>query len=359
MIKKILLTSAIIAALLVLGVAGYVVQGAYFNPAKYDGDATEKISQYMNDKGKEFQGTLLVAQGDQVLFEKSYGWADKKKKVKNTDESQYQIGSLTKSFTAAAILKLQENGQLETSDTLSKYLPDFPRSNDITIHQLLTHTSGIYNYTSGKFNQKSKVSPKGIVKWFEDKKLDFEPGEKFSYSNSNYILLGLIIEKVSGMPYEQFLEENILQPAHLDETTPIRAEAKHLVVGYRGEKKDTFIDNSVPYAAGMLISTVSDLEKYIKAIHDGTLLSKESEKELFTPDKENYAYGWINADVLGEKVHMHNGGINGFRSVMGYYPEKDYTVILLSNNVKTNVDSMALDLSGILFNKKVNILDRF
>lgn len=359
LLKKGFIIFGIASLLLVIGFVAMFVFSASFNPMKYEGNTSERISQYLDEEGEDFQGTVLVAKGDDILFEQSYGWADKKNKRKNDANSQYQIGSITKSFTAAAILMLEEKGQLKTSDTLDKYFPEFPRGKEITIHQLLTHTSGIYNYTSSKFNQKKEVTPEEIVRWFEDEQLDFDPGKKFSYSNSNYILLGLIVEKVSGMSYEQFLEENIFKPAQLDMTTSDRGEAKHLAVGYKGSKKDTYIDNSIPYAAGMLISTVGDLEKYIKAIHDGTLLKEESQKKLFTTEKNDYAYGWINKEILGKKVHMHNGGINGFRSVMGFYPKNGYTVIVLSNNVMTNVDSMALDLSSILFNKKVDVFDRY
>ncbi|WP_442598885.1 serine hydrolase domain-containing protein [Neobacillus sp. D3-1R] len=359
MLKKGFMVFGIALVLLVVGFVAMFVFSSSFNPNKYEGSTSEKIAQYMDDKGETFQGTVLVTKGEDTIFEESYGWADKKKKIKNDVQTQYQIGSITKSFTSAAILMLEEEGKLKTSDTIDQYLPKFPRGNEITIHQLLTHTSGIYNYTSGNFNQKKKVSPEEIVHWFENEELDFEPGKKFSYSNSNYILLGLIIEKVSGIPYEQFLEKNILKPVNLNMTTANRNEAEGLAVGYKGTKKDTLMDNSIPYAAGMLISTVGDLDAYIKAIHKGNLLNEESQKELFRPEKEDYAYGWMNKEVLGERVHMHNGGINGFRSIMEYYPEKDYTVIVLSNNVMTNVDSMALDLSAILLNKKVNVFNRY
>ncbi|MFD2445406.1 serine hydrolase [Bacillus sp. CGMCC 1.16607] len=358
MAKKILIGLGIAIVLIIVGFIITLSVVMSFNPNKYEGNTEEKISQYIKDK-EDFRGTVLVTKGDEIIFDKSYGFANDKKKIKNDEHTQYQIGSLTKSFTAAAILKLEEEGKLKTSDPIADYLPDFPRGKDITLHHLLTHTSGIYNYTAGKFVQNKKVTPEKIVKWFDKEKLEFEPGEKFQYSNSNYILLGMIIEKVSGMSYEQFLAENILKPAGLNETTTNRDDAKNLAIGYKGYKKDKFIDNSVPYAAGMVISTANDLLKYDKALYERKIVNEESLKKLFTPEKDDYAYGWINTEMFGEKVHWHNGGINGFRSIMSYFPDQGYTIIVLSNNVMENVDSAAMDISAILFNKKLSILDRF
>jgi CubicO group peptidase (beta-lactamase class C family) len=359
MIKKVFITLGISVALLIVGIVVLLVLAGSFNPSKYEGNVDEKLSQYLEDKGEDFQGTVLVAKGNDIVFEKSFGWADKKRKVKNENSTQYQIGSITKSITATAILLLEEKGKLKTSDPLAKYLPDFPNGKEITLHHLLTHTSGIYNYTSGEFVQKKKVTPEKIVSWFAEKKPEFSPGEDFSYSNSNYILLGMVIEKVSGMKYEKFIEENITKPIELEHTTAVREEATKLAIGYKGDTKDTFIDNSVPYAAGMVISTANDLFKYSRTIHQGEILSDQSRTKLFKPERSDYAYGWVTSEVLGEDMHMHNGGINGFRSIMTYYPESEYTIIILSNNVYYNVDSMSLDLSAILFNEKVNIFDRF
>lgn len=359
MVKKILIGLGILFGLVILGFIILIIAVANFNPNKYEGDKMEKFAQYMDDRGKGYQGSVLVAEGNTIIFDKSYGWADKQKKIENETSTQYQIGSITKSFTAAAILKLEEEGLLHTNDKLSKYLPDFPNSGNFSLHQLLTHTSGIYNYTAGDFEQTKKVQPEEIVKWFEDKELEFEPGTKYSYSNSNYILLGMVIEHVSGVSYETYLAEHIFKPIQLPQTTANRNEAPNLAVGYKGKEQDSFIDNSVPYAAGMLISTTADLLNYVKAIHEGAVLNDASREKLFTPEKDNYAYGWISTEIFGEKAHWHNGGINGFRSIMIYYPEKDYTIIFLSNNVLADVDSMALELSAILFDKKITILDRF
>ncbi|MFO1445207.1 beta-lactamase family protein [Bacillus sp. Bva_UNVM-123] len=355
--KRILKWVGVAVGLLAIGIFILNVKSAYFNPNKYEGDKVEKIAQYMEDRGKDFQGSLLVAEGDKIIFEKGYGWADKQNKIKNDPNSQYQTASLTKSFTAAAILKLEEDGLLHTSDKLSVYLPNFPNGEKITLHHLLTQTSGIYNYTEAKFDQTKKVRPEELVSWFEGKELEFETGTKFAYSNSNYILLGLMIEKVSGVPYEKYVAENIFKPAQLNHTTAIREEASNLSVGYEGKKKASFLDNSIPYAAGMIISTTEDLFKYTKAIHDGTLLNPSSIEKLFTPEHSNYAYGWISTKAFGENIHWHNGAISGFKSALMYYPEKDYTIIFLSNNVLIDVDTMALELSAILFNEKLTFFN--
>lgn len=359
MVKKILIGLGILFGLLVVGIIILIVIFAYFNPNKYEGDKVEKFAQYMDDRGKGYQGSVLIAEGNTIIFEKSYGLADKQGKVENETSTQYQIGSITKSFTAAAILKLEEEGLLHTSDKLSVYLPNFPNAEKITLHQLLTHTSGIYNYTAGEFEQTKTAKPEEIVEWFENKELEFEPGTKYAYSNSNYILLGMVIEKVSSTSYEAYVAEHIFKPVQLTKTTANREEASSLAVGYKGKEQDSFIDNSVPYAAGMLISTTTDLLNYIKALHEGALLNDTSLEKLFTPEKDNYAYGWVSTEIFEEKAHWHNGGINGFRSIMIHYPEKDYTIILLSNNVMADVDSIALELSAILFDEKLTILDRF
>jgi CubicO group peptidase (beta-lactamase class C family) len=215
--------------------------------------------------GRQFMGNVLIARGDRVVFENSYGSANLEWKVAHTAESKLRIGSVTKQFTAASILLLEDRGKLKTDDPVSKYVPNTPAAwNNITIYNLLTHTAGLPNLTSfPEFEQfqKQPTTPEKLIAFFRDKPLEFEPGSKWKYSNSGYEVLGYVIEKVSGQTYQEFLDENIFKRLHMTDSgyeSNSRVTPQHAygyAPGPQGATVAGYVDMTVPYSTGGLYST--------------------------------------------------------------------------------------------------------
>ncbi len=358
------------ALFLLLGLPSTHAQQLQPNTARMD----QIVTSYYDRK--QFMGSVLVTQGDRVLFEKSYGYANLEWDTPFTPDAKFRLGSLTKQFTAASIMLLQERGKLKTSDLISLYLPDTPATwSKITIRNLLTHTSGIPNFTSVP-DYESRVAllsttPEKLYLSFRDKPLDFQPDEKFSYSNSNYILLGMIVEKASGIKYADFLRQNLFTPLHM-ENTGVDSNARilhHRVYGYSkaGEslfknayKKaaDTLVnadyaDMTVPYAAGALYSTTHDLVTWNLALYGGKLLKPASLTEMTTPYKDGYAYGLEVKTVDGEKRIEHGGGIQGFTTYLTYDPQDKLSVVVLNNLQSGSPGEIAPELAAVAHGKKV------
>jgi CubicO group peptidase (beta-lactamase class C family) len=291
---------------------------------------------------KQFMGSVLVTRGDQVLFDKSYGYANLEWNTPFTEDAKFRLGSLTKQFTAASILLLQERGKLKTTDLISRYLDDSPAAwNKITLRNLLTHSSGIPNFTDvPDYGSKIALLPTTPDKEylsFHDKPLDFQPGVKFSYSNSNYLLLGMIIEKVSGMKYSNFLQQNLFGPLHMTNTGMDSNSGilHHRVYGYSAAGgvvvNADYADMTVPFAAGALYSTTRDLATWNSALYGGKLLKPESLTEMTTAFKSNYAYGLMVRTVDGHQEIEHGGGIEGFNTFLSYDSADKLSVVVLSN----------------------------
>lgn len=291
-------------------------------------------------KAYAFMGSVLVARGEKVLFSKGYGFANMEWQIPNAPSTKFRLGSVTKQFTAASILILEDRGKLKTSDRVKKYLPDAPAAWDqITIYNLLTHTSGIPEFVSLPDYPKLKLSGSTSIQSytrFRDKGLDFQPGERFAYSNSNYLLLGYLIEQISGESYEEFLKRNVLTPLGMNDTghdshalIPRRASgySAHL----EGMVNADYIDMTVPQAAGALYSTTEDLLRWEQGLFGGKLLSAASLKKMTTPFKETYARGLIVRTMKERTMIAHAGGIDGFEAFLAYYPEDRLTVVVLAN----------------------------
>lgn len=299
---------------------------------------------------------VLIAKDGKVLYKKGFGYADVENNVPVTPETKFRIGSITKQFTASAILKLQEEGKLKVTDKLSKYFPDFPRGDEVTLHHLLTHTSGIHSYTNkSDFIDRvtSPVTNEELLNYFKNDPYDFNPGEKYQYNNSGYFLLGYIIEKVSGKKYGQFLKEKFFDPIGMN-NTGVHASTLTLTneaLGYTNEN-ETYTkalnwDMSWAGGAGALYSTVDDLFKWNEAVFSGKVLSKESMKAAFTPVVLNngeispgvkYGYGWFLGDYRGEDIIQHSGGLHGFLSQLARYPKENLTVVMFTNISPAEVD---------------------
>ncbi len=294
---------------------------------------------------EKFMGCVLVSKGDNTLLKKPYGFANLEWEIPNSVNTKFQIASVTKQFTAAAILLLQDRGKLNIDDLVMKHLPDSPACWDkITIFNLLTHTAGIYNYNDDDIDdyfkpmRKAACTPADVMELFVNKPLEFEPGEKIAYSNSGFVVLGRIIEKISGQSYAKFLQENIFEPLGMkDSGNDSRDEIiKRRASGYAvidGELVNTdLFDIAVCFAGGSLYSSVEDLLKWQKGLVEGKVLSDDSFKKMISPFKENYAFGLTVTAENGRKVIKHKGKNPGFKSVLSYYPSDQLTIVVLSNN---------------------------
>ena len=311
---------------------------------------------------KEFNGTVLVVQKGKTIYQKAFGMADREWNVPNTVQTKYRIGSITKQFTAACILQLAEQGKLSLDDKLSKYIPDYPKGDSVTIHMLLNHASGIKNYTDlAEFWPKAvlPLTPDSIIAYFKYQPYDFSPGTKWNYSNSGYILLGYIIEKVSGKKYNQYLQENVINKAGLKNTGLDRLDSI-LALRASGYSKNRlgfwehamFISMESPYSAGAMYSTVEDMYLWTRALHGNTVLTADDTRKMMTPYLGNYGYGLLIDSLKSHKRVWHNGGIPGFSAHLAYYPDDDLCVVSISNN-ENNADRAGSALAAIVFHLPV------
>ncbi len=355
--------SRVISVLMVTAATSVAVAQA---PAAPDQARMEQIVQTYVANG-EFMGSVLVARGSEVLFSKSYGAANLEWNIPNAANTKFRIGSITKQFTAVSILLLEERGKLKVEDLVSKYLPDAPPAwQTMTIHHVLTHTAGLPNYTAqaafaGEIGR-HVLSPQQLVALFKDKPLEFAPGEKFNYSNSGYVLLGYLIEKITGQSYAQFLQENIFTPLAMKDSgydSSITINPRH-ATGYTHQggqfANATYVDMTTPFAAGALYSTTEDLLRWEQGLFGGKLLKAESLAKMLTPFKDTYAYGLFIANTGGTKVISHGGAINGFNTNMAYYPQTQMTVIALSNVQGGAPDAIVAQLGQVAGGKAVQLV---
>lgn len=331
--------------------------------------ADPRFDEYMNAVAKlgRFNGYVLVARDGKAVFSKGYGMANFEDDAPNTPQTKFRLASITKGFTAMAVMMLQEKGKLNLQDSVCKYLADCPATwKSITLRHLLSHTSGIPDYTSlpGFMRTISlRLTNDELTASFRDKPLLFAPGETFSYSNSNYILLGQIIEKLSGQSYGSFIRENIFAPLRMmnsgydDNSTILKGRA----IGYlkQGDVliNARYMDMTNAYSAGALYSTAEDLLLWSQALYTENLTSKNSLDEIFTPGKGGVGYGWfINRDL--NRVLITQSGLNsGFAAQIFRYPDDKVSVILLSNleNAAPHLGRIGHDLTAILFGEKYEL----
>jgi CubicO group peptidase (beta-lactamase class C family) len=325
-----------------------------------------KIDKILSDQTERqsFTGAMLVARNDEIGLSQGYGWADRDNQIPNSPQTRYRLGSITKQFTAMAVLILQTQGRLNVQELICLYLLECPDSwREITIHHLLTHMSGIPDLTEFpdfKTFKATPSSPEKTIARFKDKPSDFQPGEKWHYSNSSYVLLGYIIEQVSGQSYEMFLQQNIFDPLHMTNTGYDHNDGS-LATGYTGvdsnwDKPDD-IDMTLPYAAGGLYSTVENLYRWDQALYTKQLVPHESLDLMFTPHAKmtmnglGYGYGWFVGKMNNHQAVSHGGGIDGFVTEIRRYINDGITIIILSNRQTTNVPQIADQIASIAFEK--------
>lgn len=307
-------------------------------------------SQILNSEFTE-DGTgasAIVTKGNKVIFIGAAGQANVELDVKMKPEHVFRLGSITKQFTAVSILKLMEEGKIDLQAEITQYLPDYPTNGKtITIEHLLNHTSGIQSYTDmdGFMQDRTRedMTPMELIEVFKNEPMNFDPGDEHRYNNSGYILLGAIIEKVSGQSYAEYVSKNIFKPLGMNSTyygghqKIIPNRAAGYMQDANGLINAHYLSMTLPYAAGSLVGTVSDLHKWNRAIFDGKVISKKSLKMAHTPSTLNngetvdYGYGWAFGSVMGEKTIEHGGGIFGFLTQAMYLPDHDVYVAVFSN----------------------------
>lgn len=289
-----------------------------------------------------------------VVLAKGYGVAELENDVPATEHTVYRIGSVTKQFTAAAIMTLVEDGRLSLDDDITKFLPTYPtRGHRISIDRLLTHTSGIKGYTempAFRDVMRQDLSHQQLIDLFSAAPFEFDPGERYQYNNSAYFLLGVIIEQVSGTSYSEFLAKRVFERAglletyYLDESPIVKHRAQGYEYGGGHVVNDEFLSMALPYAAGSLGSTVVDLMTWRQALTSGKVVTPASYARMTTPatlndgSKTTYGYGLALATMEGHRKVTHGGGINGFRADLAYYPDEDLTVVVLCNSGSAKPD---------------------
>lgn len=319
-------------------------------------------SVYDNDKPG---ASILIAKDGKPIYQKAFGVSNLELEIPMSTKNVFEIGSITKQFTAVAILMLEEQGKLDITDEITKYIPDYPtQETTITIHHLLNHTSGIKSYTSMpsfRALARTDMTPTELIDVFKNEPMDFKPGEQFLYNNSGYILLGHIIEVVTGESYEDFIEKNIFKKANMlsSHYGKMSQIIKHRASGYQQNDDDyvnaNYLSLTLPYAAGSLMSTTEDLLKWQNAISANAFIKRNTLDKAINGSKLNsgedipYGYGWIKGNINGSTTVEHSGGIFGYTTNGIFLPEENIYVIGLSNcncgnigAVTTNIAAMAI-----------------
>lgn len=338
-------------------------------PAGSHAAKIDEVVTAFHDAG-QFNGSVLVAEAGEVIYENGFGWANIEWEVPNTPDTKHRIGSVTKHFTSAIILQLVEEGEIELDAPIATYLPGYPaeQGSKVTVHHLLNHTSGIPSYTGlPDFIQeqgRDPFTPDELIEVFWDMPLEFEPGTAWAYNNSGYFILGRIIENVTGDEYDDVLRERILEPFGLDdsgydhngEIQPHEASGyRHMMTGF---EHASYLDSSLPYAAGMMYSTVRDLYRWDRVLADGAkpFQSMETKELWYTPGLEDYAYGWsVRDEQIGDggptvRVIQHGGGINGFNTAYRRYPDQQ-NMIAVIDNTEGNPGAIAAQLARVLYDQ--------
>lgn len=342
------------------------ITNAQVNANVYDSLAIEGLP-------KNAPGTVIyLSRGDQVLYKRAFGKASIELDVDMKVDNLFRLGSVSKQFTACAILKLVEQGKLSLGDDIRKYIPDFPEKNEaISIEALLTHTSGVINYTGlSRFTEEMKrkdLSPKQLIDLFKDEPLEFKPGTDYKYSNSGYVLLGYIIEKLTGKPYGEYIDEIIFKPlgmknSYCDSSTKLIVGRVPGYVQRNGHYRNAdFLSMTLPYAAGSLVSNPADIQKWYNALHNSQFLKPETIKKAFSSFKlsngrlTGYGYGWETGNVQGSASVKHVGVINGFFTYAAYLPHENLSISILRNcDSPADLDIIASKMLAVALRKPYN-----
>ncbi len=316
---------------------------------------------------EDFSGSALVARDGRILYQHAFGYANLEWKIPNDLQTKFEIGSITKQFTALLVLQFVNEGKISLDRRLSDYLPYYRKDtgNRVTVRQLLSHTSGIPNFISapGFLDgpvSRTAYSAKDFAQKYCSGDLEFEPGTRFRCSNSGYFLLGAVLEQVSGSSYERLLKDRIFTPVGMNDSGYAHSETiiPHRASGYErssnGLQNARFYDMSIPFAAGAMYSTVGDLFLWDQALYGDRLLPANLRELLFKPNLENYGFGWAilipqpGSPNAGETVPMHDGAIFGFQSVIERLPKQRELIVLLDNTDSPKLLEIALEIRRVL-----------
>lgn len=335
------------------------------NSSMYDNpEIKNNLDSYVNSYTKtgDFSGCIAINKGDSNIYQECFGYANQSFKVLNEKNTKFKIGSVSKQFTAAAILIMEQEGLLKTTDTLSNFFSNNSNAERITIQQLLTHTSGITDiYNVPNFNKLScqKKTKSELSNLVLDSELEFEPGTQYQYSNGGYAILAELVEKLSGIAYQDYLNKKIFQPLNMKATGHNKSNdvIPNLAVGYdpsgyNDVKITDFLDPELLKGSGSLYSTVQDLRVWINSIKNKSLLSKSSYEKLLTDYGHNYGFGVSVYKSFDKDVFGHDGRVNGYIADYLHYKESDISVIILGNLQTGVADFFRRDIAAIVFNKK-------
>jgi CubicO group peptidase (beta-lactamase class C family) len=313
----------------------------------------------------KLNGVVLVGEKGKIIYQKGFGYRNAEEKIPNDVNSIFQIGSITKQITSAVLMQLQQEGKLSVHDKLSKYFSGFANGDKITIENLLTHTSGIYNYTNDTVIMKNDItkhySQDQMLILFRSYPPDFEPGTKWNYSNTAYSILGYIIEKVENKPYEKVVRERIFQSLGMTNSgfDFTNLSSPYKTKGYFSLNPKPMpapiVDSTIAFSAGSVYTTVGDLYKWERAISTDKILKPESWKTVFTPYKNNYGYGWGIDTMYGRKFTAHSGGIHGFSSYIIRFPQDETAVIVFDNSSSNSLSKISKAVSAILYGQAYEV----
>ncbi|MDH7513783.1 MAG: serine hydrolase [Clostridiales bacterium] len=337
-----------------------------FASSPVEKDTAAALLAYLDaaNKNWNFQGSVLAARDGDVVLKRGVGLADVKADRLNTPSTRFLVGSITKTFTAAAVLQLEERGLLSLKDPVVKHLSGYPKKTGarMTIHHLLSHTSGVPELAAapGRLGDLAKPrKPMDLIALFKDRPLDFEPGEKHQYSNSGYVILGAIIEKASGQSYCEYIQGHIFRPLGMKDSGCCEDYndrpdfARGYVEGRDGKLMPApYVHPSLGYAAGALHSTVGDMLKWDQALSSNKILSRASLDKMFRPVKDDYGYGWLITRTFGREDVFHGGGTPGFSAWIERWPEEKMFIAVLSNTAGAPAGEIGRSLAAILFGEK-------
>lgn len=327
-------------------------------------DLAGKVDAYVQswvDMGR-FSGAVFVAKKGNIILSKGYGFAHRELDVPITEHTKFHLASLSKQFTATAITLLHAQGKLEFTDPLTKFIPDYPNGDKVTVHHLLSHTSGIFDYFKLHDFYEFCRHPSSIertIERFKNKPLDFEPGEKASYSNGGYVLLSYIVQKASGMKYEDFLQKYIFEPLGMHDSgflhvTPL---IKNRAAGYdiieTGFANTVYTDKTNAYGTVGIYSTILDLYKWDRWLYTEKLLSKQLFEKMCTPVKEDFGYGLLQDKIHDHRCIWHNGEFADCHNIIMRLIDDDICIIVLSNVnfYKSPTEKIGEAIAAIMFDK--------
>lgn len=347
---------AVLSAGILFLLSGASAGAQDFNKAKLDSVLVSL------EKNNKFMGGIALMRDGQLIYAKNTGFSDVAKQTKANENTRYRIGSITKTFTAVLVMKANEEGRLSLDETLDKYFPGIANAAKITIRHLLTHRSGIHNFTNDASYQTWYTAPKTrseLVKTITDAGSDFEPGSKFSYSNSGFVLLSFILEDIYKTSYAHLVQEKIVKPLGLLYTSvggKINAEANEarsytFTQGWTLEKET---DMSVPMGAGAIVSTPTDLVRFSEALFSGKLVGLTAVEEM-KKLKDNVGSGLITFPFYDRTEFGHSGGIDGFSSLFSYDPEKRIAFAMISNGMNYNGNDLTIAALSAAYNKPYQV----